>query len=70
MQPVALKFRYSHFSPTWETIPFTVHVFQLATQFLHTLEVIYLPVYLPSEEEKKNPQLFADNVQQVQSKHV
>lgn len=28
----------------------------------------YLPVYTPSEEEKENPALFANNVRQVMAK--
>lgn len=30
----------------------------------------YLPVYTPSEEEKENPSLFANNVRKVMAKYV
>lgn len=30
----------------------------------------YLPVYAPSEEEKQNPSLFANNVRKVMAKYV
>lgn len=30
----------------------------------------YLPVYAPSEEEKENPSLFANNVRKVMAKYV
>jgi lysophosphatidylcholine acyltransferase/lyso-PAF acetyltransferase len=34
-------------------------------QLVNHCELEYLPVYTPSEEEKMNPQLFANNVRQV-----
>ena len=36
------------------------------TQWSTTVSIEYLPRYVPSEEEKDHPQLFADNVRQVQ----
>lgn len=44
--------------------------FSIAHQILHgkfynCMEVRYLPVYFPSEEEKSNPKLFAHNVRQI-----
>lgn len=39
------------------------HVFGVLTRLFWTVEVIQLPVYVPSEAERSNPQLYADNVQ-------
>jgi len=39
------------------------HVFQMLTGLFWTVEVIRLPLYVPSEAERSNPQLYADNVQ-------
>lgn len=39
------------------------HVFGVLTRLFWTVEVIRLPVYVPSEAERSNPQLYADNVQ-------
>lgn len=38
------------------------------TKGFSNVEIEYLPVYRPSEEEKQNPKLFAQNVQQLMSK--
>lgn len=38
------------------------------TQFYTRIEVEYLPVYKPSENEIKNPKLFAENVRAVMAK--
>lgn len=38
------------------------------TKGFSNVEVEYLPVYVPSEEEKQNPKLYAKNVQKVMSK--
>lgn len=40
------------------------------TQFVTYCELEFLPVYVPSEEEKCDPQLFADNVRDVMAKFV
>jgi lysophosphatidylcholine acyltransferase/lyso-PAF acetyltransferase len=37
-------------------------------QFYNNMEVRYLPVYYPSDEEKSNPKLFAKNVRQVMAR--
>jgi lysophosphatidylcholine acyltransferase/lyso-PAF acetyltransferase len=62
---VTLRYPYSCFCVTWETIPFTYHVFRVLTEFTHKMEVTYLPVYFPSADELANPQLYADNVQKL-----
>ena len=59
------RYKYKNYSPTWETIPITTHIFGLLSQFTHQIEVTYLPVYFPSNEELLNPQKYADNVQKV-----
>lgn len=38
------------------------------TQFFTYCELEFLPVYVPSEEEKKDPQLYAQNVRDVMAK--
>jgi len=40
------------------------------TQWSTTVSIEYLPRYVPSEEEKDHPQLFADNVRQLMAKHL
>ena len=40
------------------------------TQWSTKVSLHYLPPYLPSQEEKDNPQLFADNVRQVDRENL
>jgi hypothetical protein len=42
--------------------------FRLITQFTNNLEVIYLPVYYPNNDEKADATLYANNVRKVNFK--
>ncbi|KAF3517159.1 hypothetical protein DY000_02064340 [Brassica cretica] len=63
--PVILKYPYERFSAAWDTISGARHVLFLLCQFVNHLEVIRLPVYYPSQEEKDNPKLYAINVRKL-----
>ncbi|CAF2208074.1 lysophospholipid acyltransferase LPEAT1 isoform X1 [Brassica rapa] len=63
--PVILKYPYERFSAAWDTISGARHVLFLLCQFVNHLEVIRLPVYYPSQEEKDNPKLYASNVRKL-----
>lgn len=65
MQPVLLLYSWDRFSPAWECIAAGRHIFFLLSHLYQTLEVVFLPVYVPSEEEKKDPALYAQNVRQI-----
>ncbi len=65
VQPVVIKYIYHNFCPSWETIPIHIQLFRFLTEITHSLEVMYLPAYFPTEEEQQNAQLYADNVQKV-----
>jgi len=68
VQPVLLKFEYDNFSPAWETITPAVSLGLMSVQWVNTLKVEYLPVYHPSEEEKADPELYANNVRLAMAK--
>ena len=59
--------RYPHtsFNPSWESIDAIEHLFKLVTQISTKCKIHFLPIYHPSEEEKTNPKLYAENVQKV-----
>ncbi|KAE8656037.1 Lysophospholipid acyltransferase LPEAT1 [Hibiscus syriacus] len=59
--PVILRYSDRRFSPAWDSISGGRHVVFLLCQFVNHLEVIWLPVYLPSQQEKDNPKLYANN---------
>ena len=46
------------------------HVFLLLCQFVNYMEVVRLPVYYPSEQEKEDPKLYANNVRKLISMEV
>jgi hypothetical protein len=56
---------YNNFCPTWESVKAPSHMLQLLTQVYNSAELYYLPVYVPNEEEKADPALFAQNVRNV-----
>ncbi|KAL1534880.1 Lysophospholipid acyltransferase lpeat1 [Salvia divinorum] len=63
--PVILRYPYQRFSPAWDSISGVRHVILLLCQFVNYIEVKKLPVYHPSEQEKENPKLYAENVRQL-----
>ncbi|XP_076894930.1 lysophospholipid acyltransferase LPEAT1-like isoform X2 [Bidens hawaiensis] len=66
--PVILKYPYERFSPAWESISGVRHVILLLCQFVNYMTVTRLPVYYPSEEEKDNPKLYAENVRRLMAR--
>ncbi|KAL1817839.1 lysophospholipid acyltransferase LPEAT1 isoform X2 [Daucus carota subsp. sativus] len=63
--PVILKYPHQRFSPAWDSISGVRHVILLLCQFVNHLEVIRLPVYCPSQQEKDDPKLYANNVRKL-----
>lgn len=52
-------------SPAWEMIPAARHIFLMLCNPLHSVTAFELPVYHPSEEERKDPKLYAHNVRKL-----
>ncbi|KAJ1283535.1 hypothetical protein BS78_03G135800 [Paspalum vaginatum] len=65
VQPVILRYPYRRFSPAWDSMDGARHVFLLLCQFVNYMEVVRLPVYYPSEQEKEDPRLYANNVRKL-----
>ncbi|XP_066361602.1 lysophospholipid acyltransferase LPEAT1-like isoform X2 [Miscanthus floridulus] len=65
IKPVILRYPYKRFNPAWESMSGARHVFLLLSQFVNYLEVVHLPVYYPSEQEKDDPKLYANNVRKL-----
>ncbi|KAF5747097.1 lysophospholipid acyltransferase LPEAT1 isoform X2 [Tripterygium wilfordii] len=68
VRPVILRYPYRRFSPAWDSISGPRHVIFLLCQFTNHMEVTWLPVYNPSQQEKDNPKLYADNVRRLMSR--
>ncbi|OMO87623.1 Phospholipid/glycerol acyltransferase [Corchorus capsularis] len=63
--PVILRYPYQRFSPAWDTISGVRHVIFLLCQFVNHMEVTRLPVYYPSQQEKDDSKLYANNVRRL-----
>nr|XP_044994956.1 lysophosphatidylcholine acyltransferase 1 [Jaculus jaculus] len=70
VQPVVLRYANKMDTITWTWQgPGALKILWLTLcQFQNHLEIEFLPVYSPSEEEKKNPALYASNVRHVMAK--
>ena len=67
VQPVCFKFPYKHFNPCWTGEAVGGNevgelIWRCMCQIVNRVEVKILPVYHPSEAEKGNARLFAENV--------
>ncbi|XP_021415816.1 lysophosphatidylcholine acyltransferase 1 isoform X2 [Oncorhynchus mykiss] len=70
VQPVVLRYpnRMDTITWTWQG-PGAFEILWLTLcQFHNPIEIEYLPLYTPSEEEKNNPALFANNVRSIMAK--
>ncbi|NWT40674.1 PCAT1 acyltransferase, partial [Chroicocephalus maculipennis] len=67
VQPVVLRYpnKLDTITWTWQG-PGALEILWLTLCQLHnSVEIEFLPVYIPSEEERKNPVLYANNVRRV-----
>lgn len=48
----------------------STQLLQIMLQFVNWAEIHYLPEYVPSEEEKHDPALYASNVRHVMAKFL
>ncbi|KAL3372062.1 hypothetical protein AABB24_008551 [Solanum stoloniferum] len=65
VQPVILRYPYQRLSPAWDSISGARHVILLLCQFVNYMEATWLPVYYPSQQEKDDPRLYAENVRRL-----
>ncbi|XP_067413518.1 lysophosphatidylcholine acyltransferase 1 isoform X3 [Emydura macquarii macquarii] len=72
VQPVVLRYpnKLDTITWTWQG-PGALEILWLTLcQFHNSVEIEFLPVYIPSEEEKKNPSLYANNVRSVMAEFL
>ncbi|KAG5474186.1 hypothetical protein CUR178_04299 [Leishmania enriettii] len=70
VQMVCISFPYKHFNPAWTGRGTGGNslwdiLLRLSCQFVNYAEVRLLPVYHPTEEEKKDPKLYASHCQKM-----
>lgn len=70
VQPVVLRYpnELDTISWTWQGPGAFKILWLTLCQFHNSIEIEYLPIYTPSEEEKKDPALFASNVRHIMAK--
>ncbi|XP_059143736.1 lysophosphatidylcholine acyltransferase 2-like [Physella acuta] len=70
VQPVCVKYpnKLDTVTWTWEGPGAFLQLWLTLCQFYTRIEIEFLPVYVPSEEEKKDPKLFANNVREVMAR--
>jgi len=64
VQPVVLRYKFQNIDPSWSghRVGMGDLFFRLSAQWVNFAEIEFLPVYVPNDDEKKDPQLFADRV--------
>lgn len=70
IQPVLIRYpnQVDSLTWTWQGPHVFILILKTFAQFHSFVEIEFLPVYYPSEEEIKNPKLYAENVQQLMAK--
>lgn len=65
VQPCMIKYETGRVSPSWDSIDAVWHTFLMLAELSHQVTVYLLPVYSPTQEEKRDPHLYAKNVRQM-----
>jgi lysophosphatidylcholine acyltransferase / lyso-PAF acetyltransferase len=68
VQPVVLKYPFDFFAPSWETILIRTYLWKLWAGLRFRIQAQWLPLYVPNEQEKADPALYASNVRAYMSK--
>uniref|UniRef100_A0A6B2L6E2 EF-hand domain-containing protein n=1 Tax=Arcella intermedia TaxID=1963864 RepID=A0A6B2L6E2_9EUKA len=69
VQPIVLKYPNKYCDLTWPpNVSVGSTVLWMAVQFVNFMEAEFLPPYNPNEQEKADPQLYADNVRNYMAK--
>ncbi|KAA6401148.1 MAG: putative Lysophospholipid acyltransferase [Streblomastix strix] len=62
VRPFAIKYPGKHFSNHYDAIPAIRLIYGMLTQFWNPFEVQIFDLYIPNEDERSNPDLYAANV--------
>ena len=62
-----MLFRYPQYTPFWnrEESSFFVQIYRIVSRFFTPVTIEYLPTYTPTDEEVKNPKLYAENIRKL-----
>eukprot|EP00210_Caulerpa_lentillifera_P003281 g3132.t1 len=63
--PILLKYSDKNLNPAWTNINEGFHFLRLLCQFYNRVDITFLEPYYPSDEEKSNAVLYAENVRKL-----
>jgi len=70
IQPVLIHYKFKYFNPCWvELNGFQYFVF-LLTQWSNAVEITFLPMVKPTEEEKKDVTKYRDRLQEIMAREL
>ena len=61
--PITFEYSYKYFSPAFESIDWKLWLFRSLTEFYHSCTVTIYPIYYPSDLEKRDAVVYAENMQ-------
>jgi len=70
VKPVCIRYTYTGYNPSYDVNTAFEWMYGILGATGITIELISLPVYVPNEEEKKDPLLFGRNVREVMAKEL
>ncbi|CAH1778543.1 unnamed protein product [Owenia fusiformis] len=72
VQPVCIRYpnKLDTITWTWEGPSALKIIYLTLCNFHNSIEVEFLPVYKPNQEERENPKLFAENVRELMSESL
>ena len=70
VQPVIVKYAFQHMDPTWSSTSLGLGGLSLrmVTQWYNSMEITFLPVYKPNDDEKRDAVLYSNNVREYMGK--
>ncbi|ORC84685.1 uncharacterized protein TM35_000421430, partial [Trypanosoma theileri] len=72
IQPIIIRYPYTYFDQSWCSVdsPWWLLLLKTMSQVYNTVEIIYLPVYNPSLDEKQNPHNYAENIHHLMARYM
>ncbi|ORX48980.1 acyltransferase [Piromyces finnis] len=70
IQPVLIHYKFKYFNPCWVELSALKYFSNLLTQWSNSVEITFLPVVRPTEEEKKDVTKYRDRLQEIMAREL
>jgi len=70
IQPVLIHYKFKYFNPCWVELNAPQYFTYLLTQWSNAVEITFLPVVRPTEEEKKDVTKYRDRLQEIMAREL